>query len=1190
MEVLDDHVAPLNVLKGKPHAQMHNVPIASRIISSNMFSPLPSQMHVTPPLTPHSSLEDIVERSSHDVSIFHNYLRAFYPFQPNAGVSSSTVTLPLDQGDIILVHSIHTNGWADGTLLETGARGWLPTNYCEAYDQVPMRPLLKSLTDFWDTIRGGSVSTLHQFTNQDYMRGLIAGVRFLLEKSECLTRDCHLVQKFDSLRRNRKALLSDLSSLVKLAKKLQDVANGGQPDASLDTIFDQMLFKAFKIITRGVRFLDVWNEEIGLSRAIGELDVPPISPDHEIYDVPLTPPADASFSPGPTMGSTVSSDLSFGINGVSTDLDQGDYSNGTHGSIEQEGPYNAHNAPTRPSIQPKRISISHRISYNGSSSTQNPNLASTLLSSAYDKFLGVLGSFIGLHLQSRSSTELLLTTQKATQSCRTLLTIVGTICERDLHRSDLLEQSKNTLYDRITELVHATRDVFRPANATDDEVVFMPDEGKRLVDAVTGCVRGAGDCVAMARYIFEQSGDFELENIGLGITGLDPDKHESSTDSRYIDSEEQANADDQMENVEDGNEVSVRSALPPILIPNKQLPFTPDLTGGATPSSEYTSAMAQTPTSTLGEPLSLNISSYNHLADASASSEQCNTFSPYDVTSYEDTHPSDICHAETTADLTSAASETTYVDSIRDSEVSAVSQASTRVTTPDFNKPLPPAVAHSSFQSSQSTLIEEGDEGENLLEKTYAQELMFKDGQVIGGSLRALIEKLTAHQSTPDALFVSTFYLTFRHFATPTDFAEALMDRYDYIGDNAEASGPVRLRVYNIFKGWLESHWRHDCDDVALPSILKFARSKLMLALPSAGNRVVDLAEKVSTVHGPVVPRLVSSMGKTNTAVGQYVSPDVPLPPPIISKSQLNLLKQWKAGSQPITILDFDALELARQFTLKESRIFCSILPEELLGTEWMKKSGSLAVNVRAMSTLSTDLANLVADCILQQEEPKKRAVIIKQWVKIASKCLELNNYDSLMAIICSINSSTISRLRRTWELVSHKTKILLEQLREIVDVSRNYAVLRQRLQGHVPPCLPFVGTYLTDLTFVDHGNQDTRALPTGDGSKLVINFDKHMKTAKIISELQRFQIPYRLAEVPELQTWIQDQLVRVRSAGEKSFQNYYRRSLVLEPREQPLQRSGPREPNQALARETPKDKFDFLSWAHSSKTKTLTS
>ena len=253
-----------------------------------------------------------------------------------------------------------------------------------------------------------------------------------------------------------------------------------------------------------------------------------------------------------------------------------------------------------------------------------------------------------------------------------------------------------------------------------------------------------------------------------------------------------------------------------------------------------------------------------------------------------------------------------------------------------------------------------------------------------------------------------------------------------------------------------------------------------------------------------------------------------------------------------------------------------------------MKRSGSLAVNVRAMSTLSTDLANLVADSILQLEEPKKRAVLVKQWVKIANKCVELKNYDSLMAVICALNSSTIARLKRTWELVSQKTKAILEVLKKIVDVSRNYVVLRQRLQSHVPPCLPFVGIYLTDLTFVDHGNQTTRQLTTEEGSLRLINFDKHMKTAKIISELQRFQIPYRLTEVPELQTWMQDQLVRVRSAGEKSFQNYYRRSLFLEPREQAqVQARVPAFGTNISGKASDKG-FDFLSWAHTHKDKSI--
>lgn len=90
------------------------------------------------------------------------------------------MTLPLNQGDVVLIHSVHTNGWADGTLLDSGHRGWLPTNYCEVYDPAPIRNLMKALTLFYDIVRGGSEGNLIPFYNQDYTRGIIAGVRYLL--------------------------------------------------------------------------------------------------------------------------------------------------------------------------------------------------------------------------------------------------------------------------------------------------------------------------------------------------------------------------------------------------------------------------------------------------------------------------------------------------------------------------------------------------------------------------------------------------------------------------------------------------------------------------------------------------------------------------------------------------------------------------------------------------------------------------------------------------------------------------------------------------------------------------------------------------------------------------------------------------------------------------------------------------
>lgn len=171
------HIPPLKISKSNSNlSDSINEP---KSIQNRLYSTWGSS-EMTPPLTPHDTQDTNMEQLEAPRPVFHNYLRAFYPFHPAGNVSPSTVTLPLDQGDIILVHSVHTNGWADGTLLDSGNRGWLPTNYCEAYDQLPMRPLLKALTDFWDIIRGGCGSSLKDFGNQDLMRGPIAGVRFLL--------------------------------------------------------------------------------------------------------------------------------------------------------------------------------------------------------------------------------------------------------------------------------------------------------------------------------------------------------------------------------------------------------------------------------------------------------------------------------------------------------------------------------------------------------------------------------------------------------------------------------------------------------------------------------------------------------------------------------------------------------------------------------------------------------------------------------------------------------------------------------------------------------------------------------------------------------------------------------------------------------------------------------------------------
>ena len=138
------------------------------------------ESQMTPPLTPQASVEAISPHDQTQQLQFHDYLRAFYPFHPDLDDSSSTVTLPLNEGDLVLVHSVQPNGWADGTLLTSGSRGWLPTNYCVAYDHEPMCHLMKALTAFWDMVNNTSKEARLDFVNGEYMRGLVAGVRYLL--------------------------------------------------------------------------------------------------------------------------------------------------------------------------------------------------------------------------------------------------------------------------------------------------------------------------------------------------------------------------------------------------------------------------------------------------------------------------------------------------------------------------------------------------------------------------------------------------------------------------------------------------------------------------------------------------------------------------------------------------------------------------------------------------------------------------------------------------------------------------------------------------------------------------------------------------------------------------------------------------------------------------------------------------
>ncbi|KXX78322.1 Ras guanine nucleotide exchange factor A [Madurella mycetomatis] len=1153
-------VAPLAIQKTKTTTCNGHSDLAD---SSNGFS----DTQMTPPATPNESGEDSYAHANSPPA-FHNFLRAFYPFHPSYIVNDSTVTLPLNEGDVVLVHSIHTNGWADGTLLLTGARGWLPTNYCEAYDPEEMRSLLKALLNFWDLMRTTSINDSEMFGNQEFMKGIIAGVRYLLERTDCLTRESALVQRHDGVRRSRKSLLSELSALVKTAKKLHDALR--MPgDEDINDIVDEMILKAFKIVVKGVRFLDILEDD-------RRMQAPAVSNLTTLLEetyVPLTPPAEsAAFNA--TRALTPSAGSHRDENGDAPEPAPPAASEVVRGGTatnDRLSPICLQNADARrlsqsSLLQTNRLSstVSRRVSLAGLSSVSRPqNLVSERLNNCHDIFLSHLGSFIGrLQLQSQSRPNLALAIKQSATSGGELLLVVDIVCAHTSISIEGLEQSRATMYNRILDLVHTARDILTNPGTEVEEDVIVPQDNGRLLGAATGCVKATGECVAKAKWVVERIGDFEFEFDGgsLGISfdlsalAFAADEKDGSYGAEMASIAESSVSETQTIStaISTTSSAPTHAATLSIDKPLPEVPITSPVTDQPTPQPSVSISTSQSFLPDAGVPSV--VSSVSSLRPdlpplpKISTSLPTENYSPTDPSVMQDTE-FQAFHSESMT-ASSSGSGRTYLS--RDSESSIVSQSSTRATTPDMAQgpKARPSISDMSVAESSAQTEEVDDVESRLLERTYAHELMFnKEGQVTGGSLAALVERLTTHESTPDAMFVSTFYLTFRLFCTPAALTEALIDRFDYVGEAPQVAAPVRLRTYNVFKGWLESHWRDETDREALVLIKEFAEFKLTAALPSAGKRLVELIDKVSASDGALVPRFVSSMGKTNSSVS-YVPAETPLPAPVITRSQINALTNWKAGGSSPSILDFDPLELARQLTIKQMTLFCSIMPEELLGSKWTKRGGIGAPNVKAMSSFTTGLSNLVADTILQYDEVKKRASVIKHWIKIANQCSVLHNYDALMAIICALTDTSIKRLKITWDSVSAKRKEMLKSLQATVDINQNYKVLRAQLHDHVPPCLPFLGMFLTDLTFVDVGNPATK---TSDTGLTVINFDKHTRTAKSIGELQRFQIPYRLTELPDLQEWVCSQIDRVREkdkAGSNAQASHYRKSLLLEPRE----------------------------------------
>lgn len=403
------------------------------------------------------------------------------------------------------------------------------------------------------------------------------------------------------------------------------------------------------------------------------------------------------------------------------------------------------------------------------------------------------------------------------------------------------------------------------------------------------------------------------------------------------------------------------------------------------------------------------------------------------------------------------------------------------------------------------------------------------EGKVKGGTFPALIERLTIHDSH-DSNFTQNFLLTYRSFATSIQLIEALITRFciqpppqlnnpaDLKVWNEKKAMPIRLRVCNVLKSWIETFaldLQGNTEDAkALEIIREFFGSQVKGEHANLANTILKVFEKRDNGNGR---KMLLNLNR-----------EAPLP---IMPRNLNHIR----------LLDIDPLEIARQLTIMESKTYTQIQPIECLNKAWSEKENSPAINIKSMIEFSNRTTGWVALAILQEKDLKKRSSILKHFISIAEKCYSLNNFNTLMSILAGLNSAPIHRLKRTWELLSNKINIVVDGLHKVMNPVKNFIQYRETLHSVNPPCVPFLGVYLTDLTFIEDGN--TNFLKSNNQ---LINFSKQTKTAEVIREIQQYQNqPYNLQPVKEISDYI---LTYLSDTLDES--TLYEMSLILEPRE----------------------------------------
>lgn len=431
---------------------------------------------------------------------------------------------------------------------------------------------------------------------------------------------------------------------------------------------------------------------------------------------------------------------------------------------------------------------------------------------------------------------------------------------------------------------------------------------------------------------------------------------------------------------------------------------------------------------------------------------------------------------------------------------------------------------------SPSVLTLDGDI--NIWEDPYEDQLILEPdtGQISGGSLNRLVELLTPIEEV-DLVFVRAFLVTYQLFTTSTTFLAKLSQRYNAPRDPSVADDewrkrvlPIQIRVVNVIKMWIEE-FHSDFDDLTISSIRDFLNFQVREYHPTLASATLFLLDKFCARDSDGID--VAGVGSGPSRVVQF-SFSVDPPRPIVPKNIFSPHLRWD---------EVDEEEIARQLTLIEFEYFYKIRTSEFLHQSWSKvKLKHRAPHIISLIRRFNAVSEWVGTQIVLEPRLRIRTQVLTKLIGVADHLRKLQNFNTLMAFVAVFNSAAVGRLKHTFSELAPRTLNTLNELKTLMRPDDAYMNYRTELEESIPPCVPYLGLYLTELTHAEDGQPNLI-----DG---LVNFSKCRLIHSIIAHINAHQQKgYNIQAVYQIQQFLRDPQPRL---GDKAI---FSHSTLIEPR-----------------------------------------